>query len=100
LGTKKSRFAAAAAMLGMIFIRSYDRGLALYEAMSLRGFKSKIQFRKTGLKKKEYVLLAGCIVLCLAIWIIIELWLPIDIEGYIIAGLWRNLNGILSGSGV
>ena len=97
LGTKKSRFAAAAAMLGMIFIRSYDRGLALYEAMSLRGFKSKIQFKKTGLKKKEYVLLTACIVLCIAIWIIIELWLPIDLESYIIAWLWRSISGLRGG---
>ena len=94
IATKRSRFEAAAAMLGMIFIRSYDRGLALYEAMSLRGFKSKIQFRKTGLKKKEYVLLAACIVLCIAIWFIIELWLPIDIESYIIAWLWRSISGL------
>ena len=100
LATKRSRFEAAAAMLGMIFIRSYDRGLALYEAMSLRGLKSKIQFRKAGLNKKEYVLLAGCIVLCIAIWIIIELWLPIDIESYIITWLWRSLSGLLSGSRV
>jgi cobalt/nickel transport system permease protein len=100
LGTKKSRFAAAAAMLGMIFIRSYDRGLAVYEAMSLRGLKSKIQFRKARLKKKEYVLLAGCILLCITIWIMIELWLPIDIESYIITWLWRSISGIFSGSGV
>lgn len=97
IATKRSRFEAAAAMLGMIFIRSYDRGLALYEAMSLRGFKSKIQFRKTGLKKKEYVLLAACIALCIAIWIIIELWIPIDIESYIIAWLWRIISGLRSG---
>jgi cobalt/nickel transport system permease protein len=100
LGTKKSRFAAAAAMLGLLFIRSYDRGLAVYEAMSLRGLKSKIQFRKTGLKKKEYALLVACIVLCLAIWITIELWLPIDIESYIITWIWRSISGLLSGSGV
>jgi len=98
LGTKKSRFAAASAMLGMIFIRSYDRGLALYEAMSLRGLKSKIHFRKAGLKAKEYVLLAACILLCIAIWIIIELWLPIDIESYIITWIWRSISGLLSGS--
>ena len=97
LGTKKSRFAAAAAMLGMIFIRSYDRGLAVYEAMALRGLKSKIQFRKAGLKKKEYALLAGCILLCIAIWIIIELWFPIDIESYIFAWIWRILSGLRSG---
>jgi cobalt/nickel transport system permease protein len=100
LGTKKSRFAAAAAMLGMIFIRSYDRGLAVYEAMSLRGLKSKIQFRKARLKKKEYVLLAGCILLCITIWIMIELWLPIDIESYIITWIWRSISGLLSGSRV
>jgi cobalt/nickel transport system permease protein len=100
LGTKKSRFAAAAAMLGMIFIRSYDRGLAVYEAMSLRGLKNKIKFRKASLKAKEYVLLAGCIFLCIAIWITIELWFPIDIESYIITWLWRSIRGLLSGSGV
>ncbi|MFX1519083.1 MAG: energy-coupling factor transporter transmembrane component T family protein [Promethearchaeota archaeon] len=100
LGTKKSRFTAAAAMLGMIFIRSYDRGLAVYESMSLRGLKSKIKFRKAGLKKKEYALLAACIILCIAIWIMIELWLPIDIESYIITWVWRSISGLLSGSGV
>jgi cobalt/nickel transport system permease protein len=100
LGTRKSRFAAAAGMLGMIFIRSYDRGLAVYEAMSLRGLKSKTKFRKAGLQKKEYVLLACCILLCLVIWITIELWLPIDIESYIITWIWRSISGLLSGSGV
>ena len=97
LGTIKSRIAAAAAMLGMIFIRSYDRGLAIYEAMSLRGLKSsKIQFKKA-VPKKEYAVLTACILLCIAIWIIIELWFPIDIESYIIAWIWRILSGLRSG---
>ncbi len=94
-GTKKSRFAAAAAMLGMIFIRSYDRGLAVYEAMSLRGLESKIQFR-TSFPKKEYLVLAGCILLCIIIWIVIELWLSIEIESYIITWIWRILSGLRS----
>ena len=67
-GTLVWRAGVTGKMVGNLLLRSLERSERVYAAMSARGYNGELQVQKTGpLTKRDYLLLAAGILLCLMI---------------------------------
>lgn len=65
------------AMVGSLFLRSYERSERIYAAMQARGFEGEFRHLHTrSLRSSEIAVIGLCLLLCVAFTISAHLWLP------------------------
>ncbi len=70
-GTNLHTYRTYAYLIAMVFIRSYERGIRVYQAMLLRGFNGKFySLRRFKIKALDIALLIFTILLCSSIFLI------------------------------
>lgn len=76
-GTLLWRARVTGAMVGSLFLRSYERGERIYAAMQARGFEGEFRhLHRRGMGAGDYALLGGAVVVCVVMVIAAQLWLP------------------------
>jgi cobalt/nickel transport system permease protein len=65
------------AMVGSLFLRSYERGERIYAAMQARGFEGEFRhLHRRGMQAPDYALLGGVVASCLILVVAAQVWLP------------------------
>lgn len=70
-GTNLHTYKTYAYLIAMVFVRSYERGIRVYQAMLLRGFNGKFySLRRFKIKASDIALLVVIVLLCSSIFLI------------------------------
>jgi cobalt/nickel transport system permease protein len=65
------------AMVGSLFLRSYERGERIYAAMQARGFEGEFRhLHRRGMQPPDYALLGGVVASCVVLVVAAQVWLP------------------------
>jgi cobalt/nickel transport system permease protein len=76
-GSLRWRARVTGAMVGSLFLRSYERGERIYAAMQARGFEGEFRhLHRGGLVTRDYTLLGLVAMSGLALVVAAQLWLP------------------------
>jgi cobalt/nickel transport system permease protein len=76
-GSLRWRARVTGAMVGSLFLRSYERGERIYAAMQARGFEGEVRhLHRRGMTAGDVVLVALVAVTCVALVAAANLWLP------------------------
>lgn len=66
-GARRSRIESLGFLLGSMIDRAFNRSVAVYESMILRGFGSGTHIRGAGLRRKDAALLILLLILVLSL---------------------------------
>ena len=76
-GSLAWRAKVTGAMVGSLFLRSYERGERIYAAMQARGFEGEFRhLHRRGMRAPDFALLGGVVASCIALVVAAQVWLP------------------------